>query len=392
MAFGIYVHIPYCIQRCSYCDFATYEHTQILPASEYITLVLKEIRLYGHLLRGRQVDTLYFGGGTPSLLDPKLLQMIVEAIKDEGFAFSPSIEITIEINPATITQEKLDQYLAIGINRFSVGAQTFHDEILKQIGREHDTQDTIDTLEMLASHRVNYTFDILFALPSQTLRQLDEDIDFVSKFSPSHISAYCLTVPDSHPLAKSRLIEEDQLQMFELIRRRLFEKGFLQYEISNFAKKGFESQHNLLYWTDQIYWGLGLSAHSYTQFNKWGERFWNSSNIKNYEKNIKQIKEGPLDSILQCRAIGDFEIIEEHQSLTDFCHTSLRTMVGLRRSELERKFGAISLQLVENNLEILYKQKLIKNDSECWSLTEKGILVSNQVFSKLTFLEDDLEK
>lgn len=390
MAFGIYVHIPYCIQRCSYCDFATYEQSQILPPLEYISLVLKEIRLYGHLLRDRQLDTLYFGGGTPSLLEPNLLQMIISAIKEQGFIFSPTIEMTIEINPATITPEKIDQYLGFGINRFSVGAQTFHDDILKVIGREHNTQDTVETLSMLQSRRVNFTFDILFALPKQTLSQLDRDLDQVIKFNPSHISAYCLTVVDGHPLAKSRLLEEEQLDMFELIRRRLHAQGLFQYEISNFAKKGYESRHNTLYWNDQSYWGLGLSAHSYTNFNKWGERFWNVSNIKLYEKNICNIEECPQMTILASRGAEDFELIEEHQSLTDYCHTFLRTMRGLRRSELECKFGASRLQLVEKNLEVLYKQKLINYDSGCWSLTEKGILVSNQVFSRLTFLKEDL--
>jgi oxygen-independent coproporphyrinogen-3 oxidase len=392
MAFGIYIHIPYCIQRCSYCDFATYEQTQILPPPEYITLVLKEIRLYGHLLRDRQVDTLYFGGGTPSLLDPTLLQTVIKAIKEEGFIFSPSIETTIEINPATITLEKIDQYLDIGINRFSVGAQTFHDETLKSIGREHNAQDTIDTLTILQARRVNFTYDILFALPNQTLKHLDQDLDYVFNFNPSHISAYCLTVADTHPLAKNRLLEDDQVQMFELIRRRLQEQGLFRYEISNFAKEGFESRHNLLYWTDQAYWGLGLSAHSYTLFNKWGERFWNSSSIKTYEKNIKELAENKKSHILSFRDEENFELIAEHQSLTDYCHTFLRTMRGLRCSELEHKFGAFNLQLVEKNLEILYNQKLIKNDSEYWSLTEKGILVSNQVFSKLTFLKEDLQR
>jgi oxygen-independent coproporphyrinogen-3 oxidase len=262
--------------------------------------------------------------------------------------------------------------------------------MLKSIGREHDTEDTIATLSLLQSRRVNYTFDLLFALPKQTLKQLDRDLDHVLDFGPNHISAYCLTVPDSHPLAKSRLIEEEQIQMFELIRRRLHKQGLFQYEISNFSKKGYESRHNLLYWNDQPYWGIGLSAHSYTLFSKWGERFWNHSNIKKYEKNMLNLKEVPCKSIIASRSNEDFEIIEEHQSLTDYCHTFLRTMMGLRRSELEAKFGVSRLQIVENNLEILYKQKLVNFESGCWSLTEKGILLSNQVFSRVTFLKEDL--
>lgn len=390
MAFGIYVHIPYCIQRCSYCDFATYEQTQILLPSEYIQLVLKEIRLYGHLLRDHKINTIYFGGGTPSLISPQLLKKIPEELKNQGFMMAPDAEVTIEINPATISTEKIDEYLSFGVNRFSVGAQTFDDRVLKLIGREHNCDDTLDTLNLLKSRKLNFSFDILFALPGQTLKMLDHDMNKVSEFQPSHVSPYCLTVQDKHPLAKSRLDDNLQVQMFGLIHRRLLEQGMQQYEISNFAKPGFESRHNMLYWTDQAYWGIGLSAHSYTQFSRWGERFWNVSNIKIYEKELSEMENAPKLSMITGRNSENFEFIQEYQALTDFCHTHMRTMRGLSCSELEQKFGAMRLQLVENNLEILYKQDLIKKDSCSWSLTERGVLLSNQVFSALTFLKEDL--
>jgi oxygen-independent coproporphyrinogen-3 oxidase len=389
MAFGIYVHIPYCIQRCSYCDFATYEQSQILPPIEYIQLILKEIRLYGHLLRDRTINTLYFGGGTPSLIEPIFFKKIVEELKFQGFGFSDDVEITIEINPATVSTRKMEEYLSLGINRFSVGAQTFDDSTLKTIGREHNSRDTLETLSLLKSKMVNFSFDILFALPGQTLKALDKDLERVFEIEPNHVSPYCLTVQDRHPFAKSRLDDTVQVQMFELIRRRLIEFGMEQYEISNFAKPGFESRHNMLYWTDQEYWGIGLSSHSYTRTNIWGERFWNPSNIGDYQLEIES-KVGHFGNILDGRKNENFELIKVHQSLTDYCHTFLRTMRGLSRSELEIKFGAERAQLVENNIEILYKQDLIKKEIDNWKLTERGILLSNQVFATLTFLKEDL--
>lgn len=387
MAFGIYVHIPYCIQRCSYCDFATYEKSSILPPSEYIELVKKEIQVYGPLLKDRVVNTIYFGGGTPSLVEASLLVAILNAIKQEGFIFAKDCEITIEINPATIDEGKLDIYQNEGFNRFSVGAQSFDDRLLKRVGREHDAEDTRKTLNLLAQRQVNFTFDLLFALPSQTLEQLRTDLNWVEHFSPKHLSAYCLTVPDSHPLAKTRLPELDQVAMFEVIEERLAKIGLKRYEISNFAAPGFESRHNMIYWTDQEYWGIGLGAHSYIKEVNWGQRFWNPNNIQVYTQNMNSLPTQRASSIVDYRNGENFENLSENQSMTDYCHTFLRIMKGLNLGDFEIKFGLKRREELDTILKMLAQKGLVEKRGQNFALTNDGLLISNQVFEQCTFLD-----
>lgn len=387
MAFGIYVHIPYCIQRCRYCDFATYEKSSILPPYEYIELVKKEVQVYGPLFQDSEVDTIYFGGGTPSLVEAEGIVGILESLKRQGLRLSPQIEITIEINPATIDEKKIEIYLAAGINRFSVGAQTFRDDILKSVGREHNSDDTRKTLELISQKGLNYTFDLLFALPNQTLEDLERDLDWVQHFSPNHLSAYCLTVPDSHPMAKGRLPEQRQIEMFDLIEKRLSKMGLFRYEISNFSRPGFESKHNMIYWTDENFWGIGLSAHSYIKDNAWGKRFWNPSNIQEYTKRIQELPSERANSPIAFRRVDQYEVLVERQSLTDFCHVFLRIKRGLSLEELESKFGAFRRQQVEAIFTDYQERGFVESFENRWRLTTQGVLMSNQVFEACTFLE-----
>lgn len=403
MSFGIYVHIPYCIQRCTYCDFATYEQFKILPPEQYVELLFEEIRqkknYFAHhrsdLHPSRRLDTIYFGGGTPSLIPAELIVAIIQELAKHGFTTGPATEITLEINPATVSEEKLATYLSVGVNRFSVGAQTFDDRLLKMVHREHSAQQTLDTLALLRKYNLNFSFDILFALPSQTLDGLKRDVEIAIEQGAKHISPYCLTVPEGHPLSKGRPIEDDQVQMFEVISEKLTEKGFHQYEISNFSLPGFESRHNVLYWADEEYWGLGLSAHSYSKKGPWGARFWNLSNINEYQKQIEADRGQVFDSPLLHLPEAQREDLEKHQSLTDFCHTSLRMKQGLNSQTLIAKFSLPTAEKVFKILRRLREHRWIQSegpvDSETqWSLTPEGILISNQIFAQLTFLEDEI--
>jgi oxygen-independent coproporphyrinogen-3 oxidase len=391
MSFGIYVHIPYCIQRCTYCDFATYEQSKILPPQKYVELLFEEIRQKKGYYPARPIDTLYFGGGTPSLIPSELIVAIIQELAKHGFTTGPQTEVTIEINPATVDEKKLAMYLSAGVNRFSVGAQTFEDRLLKMVHREHNAQQTLDTLALLRRHNLNFSFDILFALPSQTVEGLTRDVDIAIEQGAKHISPYCLTVPEGHPLSKGRPIEDDQVAMFELISDRLRSRGFQQYEISNFSLPGYESRHNVLYWADDEYWGLGLSAHSYSKQSPWGLRYWNLSNINEYEKQILESSGKAFSSPVEHLPEAQFENLDKHQSLTDFCHTSLRMMRGLDEAKLISKF---SLSTADKVLKILRRlqghQWLQIDDKGHWSLTKEGVLISNQIFAQLTFLEDEI--
>jgi oxygen-independent coproporphyrinogen-3 oxidase len=390
MAFGVYVHIPYCIQRCTYCDFATYEQSKILPPDQYVQLLFEEIKQKRQYQTPQALDTLYFGGGTPSLIPAPLIVSIIKELGRYGFTTGPQTEVTIEINPATVSEDKLKMYLDHGINRFSVGAQTFDDRLLKMVHREHSAKQTLETLDLLRKYNLNFSFDILFALPSQTFEGLANDVKIALEQGAKHLSPYCLTVPDGHPLSKGRPLEDTQVEMFEMIASQLTTAGFEQYEISNFAIPGFESRHNMLYWVDEPYWSLGLSAHSYSKESRWGTRYWNHNSIGEYQKQIEQFRGQEFKSPVQHLSESQVEVLELHQALTDYCHTSMRLMRGLNEDSLRAKFPEKNAQTV---IDILFTQKergLVQNDGKNWSLTANGIVLSNRVFQELTFLLEDL--
>jgi oxygen-independent coproporphyrinogen III oxidase len=380
--FGLYIHIPYCLQRCRYCDFATYVHDQILPPEDYVLLLKKELWAKTRLFPSKKLRSIYFGGGTPSLLETSLILTLLGEIAKCGLEISEETEITLEINPATLERNKITQLIEGGINRFSVGAQTFNDRLLEDAGRKHSSQDTRQTLDLLAERGINYSFDLLFALPNQTVEMLEEDLKIIKTYSPPHLSAYCLTVPEGHPMSFQRASDERQVEMFQRIEDRLKSESIFRYEISNFAKKGFESKHNLLYWRDDNYLGIGLSAHSYLK-NKatWGVRFWNPASIEKYQETVVSLTGDPLEAL---EAIGHLETPSEKDSLFDFCHTSLRLEEGLSEDTLLKKFSGVSLRPVFTELEKMKQgELLIRRDSGHWALTEKGRHMSNFVFSCL---------
>lgn len=399
MAFGIYVHVPYCLQLCPYCDFTKYELGKTLAPASYVDLVRKEIRSRSRGIgsRPREVSTIYFGGGTPSLLEPSDILSILDELANEGLRPARDAEITIEIDPATCDQARLDAYRSMGINRFSVGAQTFNARLLKIAGRKHSARDTVELLDLMRRNSVNYSFDLLFALPAQTVDELREDLSRALDFDPSHLSAYCLTVPEGHKLSAGRAPEEEQVEMFDVIESTLAQNGIHRYEISNFAKPGAESRHNMLYWTDQSYWGLGLSSHSYLtretlkelgETAEWGARFWNTRAMKSYADQLATEKSEGW-SFLTSLPDAQIEKLAKHQALTDFLHTGLRPLKGFEENALRLKFGDETTQIVRTRLQDLEKTKHVSKADGRWSMTRGGRLVANLVFEKLTFLEGE---
>lgn len=388
MALSVYVHIPYCLQRCRYCDFTTFEQSEILPPEKYTGFVLEEIRNRHHLWKEREIQTLYFGGGTPSLVDPELIVLICKELANAGFTRSTDFEGTLEINPATINEAKLEKYLEAGLNRFSVGAQTFEESLLKLCGRRHTAQDTRETLRLLKRYDLNYSFDLLFALPGQTLTGLKADLEEVAQFDPAHLSAYCLTVPEGHPMSSGRPPEGEQVEMFALIESSLETSGLYKYEISNFAKAGYESRHNQAYWTDRSYWGIGLSSHSYDPHEQdWGLRFWNPKSLRSYEQQASRAT-NRWEEVLPS---DQWEKLQEHESLTDFNHMHLRMRAGLPEDALHHKYGQRTAAKAISRLKILEKQKLVQFDGQAWFLTTQGQLISNKVFEELTFSANELK-
>lgn len=384
MKFGVYVHIPYCVQRCSYCDFATYKQDEILPAQDYLGILKKEISDRSGAVPYRIIDTVYFGGGTPSLLEPEAIQSILNSLLAAGFVFRPKAEITLEANPGTVSEKKLLGYMQAGVNRVSVGAQTFDTKLLKDIGRFHAPTDTENTIRLLQKVGLNFSFDLLFALPNQTLQMLDADLKKAMELQPPHLSPYCLTLPKGHKLQVNRPSDDRQIEMFNLIDKTLLSHGYSSYEISNYAKPGFESQHNKLYWDDSPYWGVGLSSHSYFKQSKWGMRFWNPSSINEYERQVMNgsASSGQIKDFLQS---SQFEELKTHEALSDFCYTSLRTADGLSEGALRCKFGDDLRELVIRRLSPLQKRGLVDKNADNWFITSCGKMISNHIFENVHF-------
>ncbi|MBX9765720.1 MAG: radical SAM family heme chaperone HemW [Bdellovibrionales bacterium] len=396
MSFGVYVHIPYCVQICPYCDFTKYELGKTLEPSSYIDLVQKEILHRGPAIGPRPLDSIYFGGGTPSLIEPEFILTVIRTLSTAGFKLKPDAEITIEANPGTLPQSALESLMKGGINRLSVGAQTFDPEHLKALGRKHSVEETLATLKMIRAAEVNYSFDLMFALPKQTLVQLESDIAQVLEWSPPHVSLYCLTVPSGNPLAKNRPTDDAQHEMFQHILTRLEGAGYERYEVSNFAKPGFRSKHNQLYWQDSPYWGIGVSSHSYMDHGPWGTRFWNAPQMESYrtqilkEENRPIPETGRLEEIFSLLPPSQVEILKQEEAATDYCHTALRKADGLHWAAVHRKFGALVADEFQKRLKDQKLEGLLEwHDQGCY-LSRKGWVLADRVFESLTFLPGEL--
>ena len=387
MSLACYIHIPYCIQKCLYCDFTTFTPDKLPPPEIYTAWLKKEIDQRHYGIADRNLRSIYFGGGTPSLIPAKWIISIIKHI-EKYFSFHPNIEISIEINPGTLNEKSLYMYQSAGINRFSVGVQTFQDNLLKLFNREHSSKQTRETLELLVKNNVVFSTDLLFALNYQSVNDLQKDLKLILSYTPHHISSYYLTLPAHHSLQKNRPSESVQLQMFHRIESYLKKEGFDHYEISNFALKGFYSRHNLTYWSDKNYWGLGLSSHSFLKINNQRIRFWNPKSLKLYSNQVKQeSRPFPFSALPETQK----EILTLSEALTDFCHTALRTRWGIQQEKLKAAFGHTISELVLEKLKTLQKKNWIKKEGKRWSLPASSWIISNYIFKEVTFLKEDLK-
>ena len=285
---GIYVHIPFCKRKCYYCDFISYTNKDD-KIEEYVEAVKKEIEL--QKIRS-EITTIYIGGGTPSYIESKYIIEIMEEICKKNV--SNNAEITIEVNPGTVTIEKLKDYKKCGINRLSIGLQSVQDELLKQIGRIHNFEQFLETYKMARKVGFkNINVDLMLGLPTQRIKDLRESLEKVLELQPEHISVYSLIVEDGTPIANK--IEKGEMQlpeeelernMYCYVKNTLELNGYKHYEISNFAKKGYESKHNMNCWNQKEYIGIGAAAHSYRDIT----RYSNTEKIEEYIRNVKNEK------------------------------------------------------------------------------------------------------
>ncbi len=371
---GIYVHIPFCKSKCSYCDFTSFANKEKI-IEKYIECLKKEIK--NKESNNCIIDTIYIGGGTPSFIESKYIKEIVETIKSK-FKIKQEAEITIEINPGTVNEEKLKDYKKTGINRISIGLQSTNNKILKQIGRIHTYEEFLNTYNLAKKVGFkNINVDLMLALPSQTLEELEDSVQKVIKLEPKHISVYSLIIEEGtkmQQLVDSKKIQlpSDELErkMYWNIKNKLEENGYIHYEISNFSKKGFESKHNTNCWNQKEYLGLGLSAHSYIN----NERFCNTSNIEEYIKNVEN--NNFKGNIQIC------EIQNEEEKKKEYMLLALRKLEGVDIGEFKNKFVDNPIYLYRKELEKLVNEDLIEIDLNNIKLTNKGLDLANLVWEE----------
>ncbi len=369
---GIYVHIPFCRHKCSYCDFTSFPD-KIDYAEAYMACLYKELKMRGEELKDYQFDTVYFGGGTPSYIPPKLILGAMNQIK-KCFRLKEDAEITLELNPGTIGESKVETYLQAGINRFSIGLQTAIDEQLADLGRIHNARDYVYATKLLKGQ--NFSTDVMLGLKNQTKEDVRKTIELAAECGSKHISMYALTVEDGTPIytdyLNGELPDSDEVaELYEYGRTLLQEKGFERYEISNFAQSSFESKHNLNYWKRGEYIGVGVSASSFMR----GKRFTNTFDLDEY---MKCIISGFYPAVT-C------EEVNETDAKFEFVMLALRTKYGVNMQEYRQTFGT---SLGEDFPNALKKTvKYLQLDGDNLRIKDEFLFVQNSVL--MPFMEEE---
>ena len=360
---GLYLHIPFCVAKCGYCDF--YSVTDAGLQKAYVAALLKHIREYGAVCGGYTVDTVYLGGGTPSCLGAKALDRILQEVKSK-FSLDPDAEITVECNPESVDKKLLDGLKKRGGNRLSIGVQSAHDEELKRIGRIHTFEQAKQAVDLARARGFdNLSLDLMYGLPGQTQQMFLDSVEQVLALGPRHLSCYGLKLePRTKMGREAPVLPEDDAQadtylaMCELLRKN----GFEHYEISNFAKPGFRSRHNCKYWDLSEYLGLGPGAHSFMN----GRRFAFARDIKAYING---------EDILR-----DEDEVATFQRQGEYLMVRLRTADGIDFLDLEQRYNIDSTPY-EEAFRSLMGQELVSHSGGRWRLTEKGFLVSNSIIN-----------
>lgn len=377
---GIYLHIPYCIKKCSYCAFNSLPSNGV--SKQYLQALYKEIDWTSGLfnLKEHLVDTLYFGGGTPSLLTPGEVEDLLTRI-GSSYQLSDKAEITLELNPTAQDEININGYKSAGINRLSIGIQSFDEQNLGFLGRLHSAREA--ELSFIRARKAgfdNINIDLICGLPGQKISDVQPDLDRALKLHPEHISLYLLSIENGTPLYSavrqgmfSPLDDEMQGEIYQSASEYLQKKGYTRYETSNYARNGFESKHNMRYWRGEDYIGLGAGAHSFISDIGWGMRHWN---VKPPDEYIKSIDSDMLP-------LEELEILTRRDAIRESVLTSLRTSTGLGEEMLKNKFGISLYEAISEDALKTMSDDIYKNEEGCIILTEKGALLADELAARL---------
>ncbi|MGM0436981.1 MAG: radical SAM family heme chaperone HemW [Bacillota bacterium] len=367
---GLYIHIPFCVEKCSYCDFYSLKYKKSLFA-KYLNSLKKEIKLYSSNINAK-IKTIYFGGGTPSLLRPEDVKEILEIIKKD-FSILKNVEITLEANPNSLNKEKLKGYKQAGINRMSVGVQSFNDKELDRLGRLHNSKKAKKTIKEVSGIFSNYNFDLISAIPEQSFENWKNNIKLALKYDPPHLSLYNLQVEEGtliHKQINNKVLkpvsQEIDAKMYQYAIKKLSEANIKQYEISNFSKEGYLSKHNLIYWKYEPYLGLGPSAHSFSSKT----RFSNYTSLKKY---IAILKENKLP-------LKNYNNLSLEERMSEKIFLGLRLMEGINFEDFYQTFNKHIDNVYEEEIEKLISKGLLIKNNKNIKLSEKGKFLGNQVF------------
>ena len=389
---SLYIHIPFCLSKCPYCDFNTYQGIEGLKVP-YVDGLVRELELWGRLLNHPRVNTIFFGGGTPSYMTMVQIGAVLKVVSQD-FQIADQCEITLESNPGDLSETLLDQMLELGVNRLSIGVQSFDDGLLQMLGRRH-TAAQAEEAYLLARRAgfSNINLDLMYGLPRQTMPQWESSMVCSVDLRPDHLSLYCLTLEEGTPLRQQvelgHLPEADPdlaADMYTHTRAALKAAGYEQYEISNWAMLRRECVHNMAYWQNTAYLGVGAGAHSSLE----GHRFWNVSSPRLYiershswpswESNQgnrldfpELARSGPLDG---------YEIIERKLEMAETMLLGLRLLKGVHAADFQARFGVDPCEVYSKEIEELVEQELLKQQYDVLSLTERGLLLGNQVFMR----------
>jgi oxygen-independent coproporphyrinogen-3 oxidase len=378
--FSLYVHIPYCVSKCPYCDFNSHV-VPVIPEKQYTAALLSELEQYGSAddWRHRPLQSVFLGGGTPSTFAPAS----IAAILDRAAAIFPldaNCEITLEANPGTIDQKNFAGYRTAGVNRISVGVQSFQPRLLKLLGRAHSANDARKALDLVKQAGFeNFSFDLIYANPGQSLAELEADLSAALEFQSPHLSAYNLTFEEGTPFHHDyragklgSLSEDEEIAMAELIESTLRGAGLERYEISNYAKSGWHSRHNVNYWHGGDYLGVGAGAHSYSKVSPTGAigRRW--SNEKNPGRYIEQVAKWS-------QAVVDREEIDAAKAAGEFMFLGLRMTQGVSSDSFRARFGQRPVEFFPG-IEDWLEGKLMEEQNGFLRFTPKGLLVANSMF------------
>ncbi len=359
---GLYIHLPFCKTICAYCAFPAFANKQA-QISEYANALIREITTKGARYRKYQVDSIYFGGGTPSLPEPAVIEQILSAIK-AVFVINKGCEISLEANPESLSAAKIDEYRRMGINRLSVGIQCLDNQALWKLARPHTAEIALQALKILnESGWKNFGCDLIIGLPYQTLASFKKNLQTITRYHPAHISTYFLSydTPKIDSFIQESPGEDEQIAMYQYANKYLTQKGFKHYEVSNYALLNFECHHNLKYWNRQEYLGLGLGAHSFI-----GDQV--SENQDNFEKYLSN----PLSPKEQFKLKGEL-------ATADYIMLALRKKTGINLREFTRAFGSDSKSEILKNSENYLKSEHLTRSATNLSATLKGWLILDKI-------------